>query len=123
MRVGQESGTIALCAEMVADHLLNKHALKKQLRAAITMPFVTLLFFIVVFLVIFIAVIPIFADIFASTHTQLPLMTQIMVMMSNFLRSYYVLPVLAIFVILLIVGKRFIAQNKALVDGFMLQAP
>lgn len=123
MHVGQESGTIALCAEMVADHLLNKHELKKQLYSAMMMPFITLLFFIVIFLVIFIAVIPIFADIFASTHTQLPFATQIMVMMSNFLRSLYALPLVVILALVVVAGKQFITRNKSRVDGLMLHVP
>lgn len=123
IQVGQESGTLAVSADIVADHLQSKHQLNKQLRAGALMPGITFLFFFMVLFVIFVAVIPIFADLFASTGKHLPKMTQVMLSISSFLRSIYALVAIGIAIVFFLGIKWFAHHNKKIVDGFILQLP
>ncbi|MCA9770224.1 type II secretion system F family protein [Candidatus Dependentiae bacterium] len=122
--VGQQSGTIADIADSISHYLNTKEQFHKQLRSGAIMPFITLLFFAFVLLVIFIGVIPRFADIFASSNKPLPSITQIMIRVSSFLRSWSAL-IFACCTMTLFIGIKNIAykSGKHFFDQIILYMP
>ncbi len=87
LTAGNESGNIIHAVENVAIYFHKQHVFNKNIRAALAMPFLTLLFFIGISCFIFICIIPRFADMFSSLQQELPALTRTMIEVSNFIRS------------------------------------
>jgi type IV pilus assembly protein PilC len=85
---GHESGNIINAIENVALYFHKQHIFNKNLRAALAMPFLTLLFFIGISFFIFVFIIPRFAEMFNSLQQELPPLTQCMISISEFISSY-----------------------------------
>jgi len=84
---GYESGNLVNAMENVAVYFYKQHIFSKNIRNALAMPLLTLLFFIGITSFIFVLIIPRFIDMFNSFHQELPVLTQYMIYMSEFIRS------------------------------------
>ena len=87
LAAGHESGNIINAMENVALYFHNQYTFNKNLRAALAMPLVTLLFFIGISFFIFVVIIPRFADMFSSLQQELPPLTRCMIAVSDFVGS------------------------------------
>ena len=87
LAAGHESGNIINAVENVALYFHKQHAFNKNLRAALAMPFLTLLFFLGISFFIFVFIIPRFADMFSSLQQELPPLTRSMIAISDFMGS------------------------------------
>jgi type II secretory pathway component PulF len=92
---GHESGNIISAVENVALYFHKQHAFNKSVRSALAMPFLTLLFFIGISGFIFVFIIPRFADMFSSLQQELPALTRSMIQVSDFIRSFSVIYMVA----------------------------
>lgn len=88
LSAGHESGNIINAIDNVALYFYKQYTFNKNLRAALAMPFLTLLFFVVISFFIFIFIIPRFADMFSSLQKELPPLTRYMISMSECMSSY-----------------------------------
>ncbi len=80
--VGQESGSLALALQALADYLQAQDAFYKRIRAALLLPMITFGFFLCVLGVILFAIIPQFATIFSSLGTETPAATRTLLAIS-----------------------------------------
>ena len=85
---GEQSGKLGLVLERLADDLEEQQALQAKLMGAALYPAIVTLvaLFIVVFLVTY--VVPQVAQVFAGSKKTLPLLTRVMLGVSDFARSY-----------------------------------
>jgi general secretion pathway protein F len=102
---GEQSGNLGLVLERLADDLEEQQALKAKLMGAALYPAIVSLVAIVIVLFLVTYVVPQVAHVFASSKRALPLLTVIMIGVSNFVRSYGWLMLIAI--ILVAVSARF----------------
>ena len=85
---GEQSGTLGQVLECLADDLEEQQALKSKLIGAALYPAIVTLVAIVIVLFLVAYVVPQVAHVFASSKRALPVLTVIMIGISNFVRSY-----------------------------------
>ncbi len=124
-RTGQESGNLAHSLSMLADHLSSLHAYRKTMRSAALGPTITVVFFIAIAVIVFTAVMPTFASIFSSSGQDLPQLTQRMLAVSDWMRSWY-----ALFVVSALIASIFVLRyykrtpaGKLFFDSTVLALP
>ena len=124
LTAGYESGDVMSAMENVALYFYKQHAFKKNIRAVLAMPLLTLLFFIGITCFIFIFIIPRFADMFNSLQQELPPLTSFMIRMSAFMSSSSMLYVLGVLgVIFYVVYYYFTHTGKKVWDRLIIQMP
>jgi len=113
---GEAGGILDTILRRLSGYMEKAAKLKAQVKGAMTYPIVTLVIAFIVLAVILVFVIPVFQQMFADFGKELPLPTQIVVAMSNFVKSkiIYILGALVIFIFAF---KRFTIRQKA---GFLL---
>lgn len=84
---GEVGGILDTILQRLAAYIEKAEKLKSQIKGAMTYPIVVVAIAILVIAVILIFVIPVFEDMFASFGSALPVPTQIVVAMSNFLKG------------------------------------
>jgi type IV pilus assembly protein PilC len=98
--------------------------LKARVKGAMTYPIITLAIAVIVLGVILVFVIPVFQKMFADFGGELPVPTQIVVNLSNFVKSK-ILYIIGAVVAIVMALKRFYATDKGhvMIDGVMLKLP
>lgn len=88
LKAGCESDNIIPAIDAVTLYFYKLHSFKKNIRSILMMPLLTFFFFIGITLFIFIVIIPRFADIFQSLQCELPLLTQYIFYLSQFMSGF-----------------------------------
>ena len=121
---GEQSGSLGLVLERLADDLEESQALKSKLMGAALYPAIVTLIAIVIVMFLVGYVVPQVANVFAGTKRALPFLTVAMLAISAVVRSYGLL-MLGLLVLGGIVG-RFALKNESLrerFDAFTLTLP
>ncbi len=121
---GEQSGSLGLVLERLADDLEESQALKSKLMGAALYPAIVTLIAIVIVMFLVGYVVPQVANVFAGTKRALPFLTVAMLAISSVVRNYG-LVVLALLVVGGIAG-RFALKNETLrerFDAFTLTLP
>ena len=121
---GEAGGILDTILRRLSGYMEKAAKLKARVKGAMTYPLVTLVIAFIVLAVILVFVIPVFQQMFADFGKELPLPTQIVVAMSNFVKSK-ILYILGALVIFIFAFKRFYKTPKGriLVDRFVLMLP
>ncbi|MDO4724656.1 MAG: type II secretion system F family protein, partial [Comamonadaceae bacterium] len=85
---GEQSGELALVLERLADELENRQALQAQITGAALYPAIVTVVGIVIVIFLLSYVVPQVASVFAGGRRSLPLLTEILMGISAFLRAY-----------------------------------
>jgi general secretion pathway protein F len=121
---GETSGNLGLVLEKLADDLEERQALRSKLIGAALYPAIVTLVAIVIVLFLVGYVVPQVANVFAGSKRALPILTQIMMGISAFVRNYGWYMLLAL--ILLTVGAvyvRRIPEVRLKIDAAFLNIP
>ncbi len=125
MVVGQESGNLSNALNELTDYLTMMRDFRRKLRSAALIPGCTFLFFLLVTVVIFIVIIPKFAATFESMGRSVPDVTQMMMRVSDFMRSWFALfgvgLSIVIIYVLRIYGKS--TAGKKIIDTLSVRLP
>jgi general secretion pathway protein F len=113
---GEQSGNLGLVLERLADDLEEQQALKAKLVGAALYPAIVTLVAIVIVLFLVTYVVPQVAHVFAGSKRALPLLTVLMIGMSDFVRAYGWLMLVAL--VLGTVVARVALANAALREKF-----
>ncbi|MHB0914459.1 MAG: type II secretion system F family protein [Thermoleophilia bacterium] len=89
VRAGEAGGILDETLDRVADQLESEDSLKRQVRSAMVYPMLIGVFALMVLMAMMIFIIPIFAKMYADLGSQLPMLTRIMVNLSNTIKSIY----------------------------------
>ncbi len=125
VRAGEAGGILDETLNRVASQLESEDSLRRQVRSAMVYPLLIASFAIVIMTAMIIFIIPVFSGIYASMGGQLPMLTQVMVGISNTLTSIY-----GVFVVAAIVGSIYglmrlkrTPQGSAAWDRIKLRIP
>jgi len=121
---GEAGGILDAILRRLAAYMEKAARLKSQVKGAMTYPIVTLLIAIVVLAVILVFVIPVFQEMFADFGGELPVPTQIVVAMSEMVKSKIIYILVAIF-LFVFAFKKFYKTEKGhdIVDDLLLKLP
>ena len=121
---GEAGGILDAILRRLAAYMEKAARLKSQVKGAMTYPIVTLLIAVVVLAVILVFVIPVFQEMFADFGGELPVPTQIVVAMSDMVKSKIIYIIVAI-ILFAIAFKKFNSTEKGrdIVDNLLLKIP
>ena len=121
---GEAGGILDGILRRLAAYMEKAAKLKAQVKGAMTYPIVTLIIAVVVLAVILVFVIPVFEEMFADFGGELPLPTQIVVAMSDMVKSKIVYIIIGL-ILFIIAFKKFYGTEKGreVVDKLLLKLP
>ena len=121
---GEAGGILDTILRRLASYMEKAAKLKAQVKGAMTYPIITLIIAIIVLGVILVFVIPVFQKMFADFGGELPLPTQIVVNLSEFVKSN-ILFIIGGVVGIVIAFKRCYATEKGntIMDDVFLRLP
>lgn len=124
IHAGEIGGVMDETLDRLAEHFDKEHELREKIKSASTYPATILVFSIIVINVLLIYVVPQFASMFTSFNAKLPALTQFMLSLSHFLKSYAWL--LAILTVAAIFGFNYFRKSpvgRELLDYWTLKIP
>jgi len=92
---GEKGGLLAEILARLATYLENSARLRKKVKSAMMYPTVVTIVAILITIFLLVKVVPVFGEIFSSFNATLPAPTQYLINISNIVKSYLVLLVLA----------------------------
>jgi general secretion pathway protein F len=113
---GEQSGSLGQVLERLADDLEEQQALKSKLIGAALYPAIVTLVAIVIVLFLVGYVVPQVANVFAGTKRALPFLTVAMLAISDFVRNYGGLALIAI--LFISIGSRIALRNDEVREKF-----
>ena len=113
---GEQSGSLGQVLERLADDLEEQQALKSKLIGAALYPAIVTLVAVVIVLFLVGYVVPQVANVFAGTKRALPFLTVALLAISDFVRNYGWLVLIAI--ILITIGSRIALRNEDVREKF-----
>ena len=121
---GEASGNLAEILTKTASYFDDTVRLKKKVKSAMTYPVAVILIAIALVNVLLIAVIPVFAEMFNSFGQKLPMLTQLLIDTSDFLKKY-IIAILVSLVFAFIALKKFIKtpRGRRARDVFVSKMP
>ncbi|PKN03328.1 hypothetical protein CVU75_02795 [Candidatus Dependentiae bacterium HGW-Dependentiae-1] len=125
VQVGQESGSLALALQALADYLQTQNAFYGRLRAALLMPAITFGFFMCVLGVVVFGILPHFAALFSSLGAQTPATTRVLLSLSSWASGWRIGALLIGVVLSGLVVRQYTrtASGRAFCDAFWLRVP
>jgi len=96
IRAGETSGTLELVMERLADISEKQEAMKSRIRAALTYPVLMLVLGSAILFFLMTYVVPNITGIFAEMEQTLPAPTRILILLSDLLRDYVIVILLAL---------------------------
>lgn len=121
---GEVGGILDTILRRLADYIEKAEKLKSQIKGAMTYPLVVVAIAIIVIGVILVFVIPVFEDMFASFGSALPAPTQLVVVMSRFMKGNIHWIILGIGALIYAFKKyRETASGRKVTDTIALKLP
>ncbi|MBW6520568.1 MAG: type II secretion system F family protein [Desulfoarculaceae bacterium] len=124
IEAGETGGILDTILGRLAAFKEKSMALQKKIKGAMTYPVICLAISFLILGVILIFVIPVFEEMFSSMGAALPIPTQIVVQMSNFMKSNFLYIIMGIFAIIFGIKKIYQTEKGRLkIDAMLLRAP
>ena len=124
VRAGEASGKLEIILDRLTAYLERQQALRKKIKGVLTYPLIQLVIVSLVVVGLLTFVVPQIAQAYESQGADLPLPTAITIAISNVIRGYYILILIA-FVILYVVYRIWKAtpQGARMLDLIKLHLP
>lgn len=121
---GEAGGILDTILRRLSVYMEKAAALKRKVKGAMTYPAIVLVVSVLVVAVILIYVIPVFEDMFSDLGGELPLPTQFVVKLSEFVQSKFLYIVGAV-ILLMFAIRRFYNTEKGrdIMDNLVLKLP
>lgn len=121
---GEIGGILDTILQRLSAYIEKSLKLKKQVKSAMVYPMSVLVIAIAVVTVLLVFVIPIFQKMFDDFGGSLPMPTQIVVNLSDFLRSYIIFILIGIALAIFGFGRFYkTRRGRILIDDLMLKVP
>jgi type IV pilus assembly protein PilC len=123
---GEASGSLETFLEKICINLEKKIKIISDLKSALTYPIILLVVAFGVIIIMMTFVIPVFAEMYQGMGTALPKPTQIVLSISNFVRSKYAVLLVGFIFALFTVFQYMVKKNLSIrlkVDKLMLRLP
>jgi len=95
---GEQGGNLEVVLRQMADHIEKGTTTEKQIRAALTYPFIVVFVAVIVVIVLVSFVLPAFTSMYKEFEVELPLITRILIAITDWFSQYGVFVILAIVV-------------------------
>ncbi len=123
-RAGEESGSLTSALKTVGSQLEKAHLLTKKIRGAMIYPAIILCIMIVITFLMLIFVVPTLSSTFKELNVELPLMTRIVIGLSDFLKNNILISIAIIGVIVAaFMWWKKTPRGKRIIDAFILRIP
>lgn len=110
IETGEASGHLPLSLEQLAAYLEESAALKKKVVSALVYPVLLLCVAVGAIAIFLLKIIPVFSDIFKGFNVELPLLTQMVINMSNLVRHYF-LVVAGLIIAAVFILKKYVSTE------------
>ncbi len=115
INAGEQSGNLDKAFQTVHEHFDKQAKMAAKVRGAMAYPLFVLAIAVIVVIVLMVKVVPTFTAIFDSYDAELPVMTQILIAISNFFGKYWML-LAAVIAAIIIFYKVYGATEKGRMD-------
>ena len=121
---GEAGGILDIILRRVSSYMEKMNKLKRQVKGAMTYPIVTLVIAVIVVGVILVFVIPSFTEMFSDFGAALPLPTQVVINLSDFVRLK-IMWILGSIILTVVAYKQFARTQKGrkILDTIFLKIP
>lgn len=124
VRAGEVSGKLASVLEQLAETMEKQRQFRSKVSSAMVYPGAIMFIMGGVFTVLMVFVIPQMSDIYKLNNVQLPLMTQVMIKISDFMVNFWYIMILGIVGILAGLKYAYMTPaGKYTIDGILLKIP
>lgn len=121
---GEAGGILDVILRRLAAYMEKAAKLKSQVKGAMVYPVVTLIIAVLVLVIILVFVIPVFQEMFADFGGELPVPTQIVVAMSDFVKTKILYIIVGLILFAIAFGKyRKTEKGRESVDATVLKLP
>lgn len=122
---GEQSGALETLLDRVATYKEKTEALKAKIKKAMTYPIAVIVVALIVSAILLIKVVPAFESVFSGFGAELPAFTQMVVRLSELLRAWWGLVLIALFAIAFAFKEANIRSEKFRdnKDRFLLKLP
>lgn len=125
MRAGEATGNVDDTLDRLASTLEKQYNIKKKIQSAMTYPAILSLLTLVVGMFLMVFIVPTFMDAFKEMNLEMPLITVIVVGISDWLIQFWYLVILGL--LILVVGLHYFYKNNKefhyAVNVFLLRMP
>lgn len=111
VKAGEVGGSIDIFLKKIAVNLAKKLKIIRGLKAALMYPIALLTVALIVVSIMMVYVVPVFVEIFSTGGVELPLPTRIVMRISEFFRSYYMVGLIALIIFSFHSFKRALKNN------------
>lgn len=122
LRASEEAGTLDTTLNDLRENIRKETEFRDKIKGALTYPMFIMLVFVGVLVMMLFVVIPKISEVFSRLDVELPLPTQILIVLSNFLVNNTLFVVVG-FVVLAIVLFFLFKSQKSLVTNTLLSLP
>ena len=124
IKAGEASGLLDKVLSRLADNLEKSAKLKGTIKSALMYPIIVIVLMVVVMFVMMIFVIPQLTVLYKNLNVPLPLPTQIVVGMSNFIQTFWPI-VLILLVVSVTLFRRWrkTTEGQLIIDSLVLKLP
>ena len=121
---GEASGNLAIVLSRLASYLEQAAKFRSKIISALIYPLILMVVGLGALLFLTIKIIPSFANLFTGFNIELPLLTQILIGASNFIRHYLIFLILAVIVIIFLI-KSYIShpEGRRRYESFLFWLP
>ena len=124
IKAGEAGGALETILQRLADFLERSEELKQRIKSALTYPVFVVLAAVCILAFIMIKIVPEFRAMFEEFDSELPLMTEVLVDISNaFVQFWYLLPIVPLSVWLMVKLTTSFAQGRFGWHLFLLKLP
>ncbi|MFC2169901.1 type II secretion system F family protein [Acidobacteriota bacterium] len=121
---GEQSGSLDIMLRRLAEYLEKIVKLRSQVKQAMTYPIAVLSFAVLIVIFMMWKIVPVFASIFVELGANLPLLTVIVLAISNFIQKYIIFVVIGFIVLVFLLRYiRRTDQGRRVFDRFLLSMP
>ena len=121
---GEQAGQLDSVLDRLADYTESRHGLRQKVVQAMVYPILLTTIALVIIIVMLIAVVPKVVGVFETTGQELPVMTRILIAISNFVQNWWFLLIAAVVAAVIIVVRALKhEQIRKRFHGWILRAP
>jgi type IV pilus assembly protein PilC len=124
IQAGEASGNLDTILLRLSEYVENMNRIKGKVKSALAYPIAVLIIAIIITSIIMIKVVPIFTDMFEQLGASLPVPTQIVVNISDFLQNnFFILIIAVVFIFFAIRAYNKTYKGRRVLDQLKLKIP
>lgn len=124
VKAGEESGNLSLALRNVGEQMEKSYQLTKKIKGALMYPAVIICLMVIIGILMMVYMVPTLTSTFVGLGIQLPLSTRIIIAISDFLKSYFLLVIIGTIIAIfgIMAGLRT-KKGQRILDYLLIHAP